>query len=283
MNLEKFTQLLGFIIFFQGIVFSLKFILFAKKSKAVLSLSILLFLLSVGALPLFIKVLSKVAKPILILVSILQAYFFYRYFKKMISLKLPKTISSYAKFNITYCFFLLSFITTAFTLKKILPLALLVNISSLIVMYWIIFNCISQNSIESVLIHNSSIEIGNTRITHENDELTEIFERIHLYLEKNESYKNNELTMNNVATAIGISTCRVSRAVNHVQKENFRTYINKMRIQKVLAYSNNESYKNYTLEAIGSEMGFKSRSTFYRVFKKEMQCSPVEYIRKHRM
>ncbi|MBL7937270.1 MAG: helix-turn-helix transcriptional regulator, partial [Bacteroidia bacterium] len=40
-----------------------------------------------------------------------------------------------------------------------------------------------------------------------------------------------------------------------------------------------EKYKNYTIEAHGNEVGFKSKSSFNLAFKKHVGVTPSEFIK----
>ena len=51
---------------------------------------------------------------------------------------------------------------------------------------------------------------------------------------------------------------------------NYRIDAFKNAIQK-------NQYKDYTIEAISNECGFKSKASFYRIFKSKMNMSPSEY------
>ena len=59
----------------------------------------------------------------------------------------------------------------------------------------------------------------------------------------------------------------------------FQYYINSLRLQFVISEFENKTLKNNTIEAIGANAGFGSRSSFFSVFKKQMDCTPLEYIK----
>ncbi|CAM1344492.1 helix-turn-helix domain-containing protein [Tenacibaculum amylolyticum] len=158
---------------------------------------------------------------------------------------------------------------------------LLINISISISLYWFIFQGFKPRGLVSLLLSNKEYKKKPNVIPTENQtELQETFENIDTFLIQNKEYKNQELTISDVAKAIQIPAVKVSKAVNHVTGLNFKNYINKLRVQKTLQLFEDDSYRNHTIEALGIEAGFKSKSTFYRAFKKEMKCSPMEYKQK---
>ncbi|WP_298424309.1 helix-turn-helix domain-containing protein [uncultured Kordia sp.] len=88
-------------------------------------------------------------------------------------------------------------------------------------------------------------------------------------------YTNPNLKLSNVASHLNISTHELSRLLNENVGENFTDFINKYRIKeaKVLIKEN----LKYTLEAIGNQSGFNSKSAFYKAFKKFTNMTPAKY------
>lgn len=158
---------------------------------------------------------------------------------------------------------------------------LFINISISVSLYWFIFQGFKPRGLVSLLLSNKQHKkIPNVIPTENQIELQETFENIDTFLIQNKGYKNQELTISDVAKTIQVPAAKVSKAVNHVTDLNFKNYINKLRVQKTLQLFEDNAYRNHTIEALGIEAGFKSKSTFYRAFKKELKCSPMEYKQK---
>lgn len=88
-------------------------------------------------------------------------------------------------------------------------------------------------------------------------------------------YKNQNLKSSDIANSLNISNHKLSQLLNNYIGKSFSTFVNEYRIEKAkeLIRSNNK----YTLEAIGSDSGFKSKSAFYRCFKQLAGMTPSEY------
>lgn len=56
-------------------------------------------------------------------------------------------------------------------------------------------------------------------------------------------------------------------------------YINHLRLDEFIKNSKTASMEKYDLEGLASMAGFSSKSTFYRVFKKEMKITPSLFIK----
>ncbi|WP_315817921.1 helix-turn-helix domain-containing protein [Paraflavitalea speifideaquila] len=89
----------------------------------------------------------------------------------------------------------------------------------------------------------------------------------------NELYRNPHLKLSNLAQSINISSHQLSQLLNDNLGKSFSTYINEFRIQEACKLiSTNE---RLTFEAIGYEVGYNSKSTFYSAFKKVTDTTPA--------
>ena len=109
------------------------------------------------------------------------------------------------------------------------------------------------------------------------EELVSIFNNIEDYLTESLLFKNSELSLRDLATSLNLPQKKVSRAINIIGKCNFNALINSFRIEQAKLYLKDSSFNNFSAEGIGLEVGFKSRSAFYKAFKKNTGESPIEY------
>ena len=72
-----------------------------------------------------------------------------------------------------------------------------------------------------------------------------------------------------------ISKNILSQYLNEKINKSFSTFINELRIEKAKEFLTAKT--NYTIEGIGYESGFKSKSTFFTAFKKHTGQTPLEY------
>jgi AraC-like DNA-binding protein len=88
-------------------------------------------------------------------------------------------------------------------------------------------------------------------------------------------FLNPQLTLAETAKELNVTTHALSQVINEKFNKSFNVYINELRIEsaKILLISN----KNFTIEGIGYESGFNSKSSFFTVFKKLTGQTPSEY------
>ena len=103
-------------------------------------------------------------------------------------------------------------------------------------------------------------------------QLTQQLESI---LREQKLYKNPNLKSSDLAEKLNISTHQFSQLLNDNLKKSFSVFISEYRIEeaKQLIQSNTR----YTLDAIGNESGFNSKSTFYTTFKRIVGMTPARY------
>ncbi|MGS2761827.1 helix-turn-helix domain-containing protein [Sinomicrobium sp. M5D2P9] len=99
-------------------------------------------------------------------------------------------------------------------------------------------------------------------------------------IEEQGLYKNPELKLSALARALNVPPHTLSQFLNDNLEKSFTEFINEYRIEeaKRLLVSND----HYTIEGIGYESGFNSKSTFFTAFKKITGTTPSKYRKKRR-
>jgi len=105
-------------------------------------------------------------------------------------------------------------------------------------------------------------------------------EKIVHFFEKEKPFLNKELNINQVSVALEIPSRELSFIINNHFGQRFTDFLNKHRIEHITKKINKEYLSNFTIEAIASEAGFASKSTFNLAFKKYHQCTPSDYFSK---
>ena len=70
----------------------------------------------------------------------------------------------------------------------------------------------------------------------------------------------------------------ISRSINGYLHKNFFELINGMRVQEAKRLMC-DLQSHYTVESISGECGFRSRSTFFLVFKKTEGIPPAQWLK----
>jgi AraC-like DNA-binding protein len=88
-------------------------------------------------------------------------------------------------------------------------------------------------------------------------------------------FKNPNLTLAELAKAVNLTGHQLSQVLNDDLGKNFTSYVNEYRINEACRMMAKEH--PFSLEAIGYEVGFNSKSTFYSAFKKLKSTTPLFY------
>ncbi len=100
-----------------------------------------------------------------------------------------------------------------------------------------------------------------------------------LRLEAKEAYLKSDFKLAFVAKKLNTNTSYLSQYFNHIRLKSFSDYTQELRIDYVLRkLQESQQFRNFTLQAIAEEVGYKDANTFVRVFKKQTGLSPNYYI-----
>ena len=90
-------------------------------------------------------------------------------------------------------------------------------------------------------------------------------------------FLDNQMSLETAASELDVSKGHLSRTINSELGMSFNDYINSFRVDEAKSYLMHPDFSNYTLEAIGLEAGFNSKSTFYATFKKSTGLTPLQF------
>lgn len=147
-------------------------------------------------------------------------------------------------------------------------------IATIITIYWIGFSSLKQN-----IIFNDEIPLteSTTQKTLNESELM-IFKELTQLMDSKQLYKNENLSLRDVANNLQCRDKQLSKIINTKTKNNFYHFINTYRVNCFKEYLYKSPQMNLTLFGLAQECGFKTKSTFYTAFKKVEGCTPNEFM-----
>ncbi|WP_161990741.1 AraC family transcriptional regulator [Chryseobacterium viscerum] len=98
--------------------------------------------------------------------------------------------------------------------------------------------------------------------------------------EKGNLYNNKGMSLSFLAGELNTNTKYLSYVINQHKSADFKTYINRLRINYIVdKMINDEKYRQYKISILADECGFSSHSKFAAVFKAVTDYSPSAYIK----
>lgn len=129
-----------------------------------------------------------------------------------------------------------------------------------------------------VKILKSHIVKDTVKIEHlQKEEADVLLNTLQQVMEYEKPYLKQEITLNSLAELVGTTDKKLSALLNHILDISFYDFVNKYRVEALKEKLQCKEYEKYTLLGIAYSCGFNSKSSFYRVFKKETGISPATY------
>ncbi|WP_205943414.1 helix-turn-helix domain-containing protein [Pedobacter polaris] len=137
------------------------------------------------------------------------------------------------------------------------------------------------NDSSPLIISNEKTKYEKTALGDE--QLLNIHLQLKLLMQGEKLYKDPELSLDELAKRLGVSSNTLSQVINSMEGRNFYDYINNLRIaefkQTVILPEN----KRFTLLSIAFEAGFNSKTSFHRNFKKATGLSPKAFCQQEKI
>lgn len=160
----------------------------------------------------------------------------------------------------------LNTIQTSHTLYTVL------GVFNIVLIYWISFKGIQQRRVAALVTHKATYHYLMTKL-----EASQLLDKLNNYIENSKCYVNDKLTIIDLAEAIHVHPKRISYAINSIKGMHFNGYINFFRVGYAKKLLKSTAIEQLSIEGIGMEAGFHSKTTFYSAFKSFEGVTPAKY------
>jgi len=149
--------------------------------------------------------------------------------------------------------------------------------------FYIGFYGFKQNAVFQTETNTSNPGILNTvkKSKHKselsNEQMKSIFDLLLSKMKAEKLYLNQNLCINDLSKRLQIPKYHITQTLNEYGKQNFFDFVNTFRTEKVRERIRKGDADQYSLSGIAFDCGFKSTSSFMRIFKKFTGMSPSEY------
>ena len=153
---------------------------------------------------------------------------------------------------------------------------------------WLLFGAqafiVSHYSLKSPVIFKIKLQNQFLAKNKEKDrvnkkEINRLNSLINTLLEEKKLYRQQDINLALMAKELSTSPNNLSWVLNNVYNKTFYQLINEYRVNEFKARIRNNEHKELTLISIANDVGFKSKSTFYKAFKEIANTTPTEYIK----
>ncbi len=127
-----------------------------------------------------------------------------------------------------------------------------------------------QSKIKQSQVSSSYLKLS------EQEDLNKRFKRC---MRAEKMYLLKDLNSKSLAAAMGTSERKLSAFFKEVLDSNFYDAINAYRVEEAKHILKSEALKNHSITGIAHSCGFSSKSSFYRIFKKSTNLSPLAYVK----
>ena len=144
------------------------------------------------------------------------------------------------------------------------------------ILYYGIFRLQVLEQKEEIHKYLISKGTGNTEVKRKVNSTTssKVISELYQLMEEEELFKDPLLSRADLAGRLETSEGYLSQIINQEINSSVIQFVNEYRIEAAKKLLHDPVFNKYSVEAIGMEAGFKSKSAFYSVFKTNLGMSP---------
>lgn len=164
----------------------------------------------------------------------------------------------------------------------------LIQILNVVAMFYLVYNAITHpalpiRQVPTVVVSKNKTETDETETsttqTMDEQQMKEICDYASQYMEEHKTYLSPDISLALFAKEINIPQRKLSLAINGYLKCNFFEFVNRMRVEEAKHFMQKLDTSNLNIDSIYVDCGFRSRSSFYMVFKKITGKTPAAWLR----
>ena len=227
---------------------------------------------------LFPKLISLVSYPF---------YIIYTYPKKLNNMKTYNLDNSFLELSWIRVIAILFLISTGVSLIRF-AIELSVGVSYFelwdLIRYIILITVIGFYGLKYGMVYRPEIPINPSSIEQKykhsplkTDEISSFSAKVNDFFKKNKTYLQSDFSLTSLAASIDIPKHHLSQIINEEMHTTFYDLVNTKRIEYAKLLIREKNNMHLTLEGLGYECGFNSKSTFFYNFKKHTGKTPGQF------
>ncbi len=110
-------------------------------------------------------------------------------------------------------------------------------------------------------------------------EVSQIRKLVHFFFEVDKGFCRPDLSLLTLAEELNTTTNKLSWVLNNSYKKTFYELVNEYRVAAFTQKIKENQHKEFTVISLAHDVGFNSKSTFYKAFKEITQMTPTAYIK----
>jgi len=112
------------------------------------------------------------------------------------------------------------------------------------------------------------------------EEAQSLQHKLEANLTEQQPFLNPELTLRDLAGAIGTSEKKLSYLLNQKMETSFYEFVNSYRVEEFKRVVSQPENQKLSILGVAQNCGFSSKSSFYRTFKSHVGVSPSQFLKK---
>ncbi len=155
-------------------------------------------------------------------------------------------------------------------------LRILLSLLSWWILYYGVFKLqiiVQKDEIHDYLVSKKT-QSTLTKKKIKNTTTSKVITQLYKLMEEEELYKNPLLSRLDLANRLDTSKSYLSQIINQEVNKTIVQFVNEYRVEAAKNLLKDPIFNKYSVEVIGMEAGFKSKSAFYNAFKKSFKMSP---------
>ncbi len=141
---------------------------------------------------------------------------------------------------------------------------------------------LQQKTKSSVSQGTSQIKLDDVKYSDSSlsdEQKRSIADKITKAIDEDKLFLDEDFRLDSLVTEIEVNKTYISQVLNEILDTTFSEIVNLYRIEEAKSLLIDDENKNLTIEAIAQKAGFKSSSTFNRVFKNETGVTPSFFLK----
>ncbi|MBP2831645.1 AraC family transcriptional regulator [Aquimarina sp. U1-2] len=217
-----------------------------------------------------------------------KSYRLFRYYKKNETQELSFNSNSIKYIQVTlfclsmYMLFWLLGIFEVFDIIRWIERPLIYDICCLIFgiqIYIVSFYNLKYPEIFKIPYFSTTKNVLKKKNKLDEEEIHKIKNLLYSFFEEDKGYRRADLSLSILADTINTSTNKLSWVLNNSYKKTFYELVNEYRIADFSRKIKDNKHIEFTVISLAYDVGFNSKSTFYKAFKEIAKMTPTEYIK----